>query len=533
MRQGGENMQLKIKEKVVLDYSWKKLIYTLCFAMFCLIDQRSKTCSGLDGWLETFRSLTGVVMAIIIMSHYRWDSLRKHKIPYLVWTAISIVGGVVALWWGKNNYYFFNDWIVRVIDVILFGYIIIYTFIRVVVEKKYPKLNKKFAIVWLIMMLLMIVSRSTYIWPFGYFVMFGCFYLTDYSKEEQTDLFQGMLNGIILGFFLMQGWCFVFRPFDNWDYRYVGIYNNCNLNALFYLMVLAAVFAKIIYVNRVGAGKLIRVYYWVGAGVVLSFLFLTIGRTAWMTAFVLGIIFLISLRLVQRKKRIILNGIILILCMCLTFPVCFGAVRYLPPVFHHPVWFWGEWSDNKVHSWDPADSSKYVDFDEFMDRVGFGFSSILGHSPFAIKSQAAEASVDDRYERAIFKEKGIPSALVARKTIYQQYFKNLNLWGHPYEEQGFQMTPTYWVGHAHNIYLQYGTDFGIVVMFLFVLLILWAAIIYIKRVWKKCFEEDVASLLFLTIPATFGMLEYAWGVGSVAILMLFVVWRKAFLDEER
>ena len=172
-------------------------------------------------------------------------------------------------------------------------------------------------------------------------------------------------------------------------------------------------------------------------------------------------------------------------------------------------------------------------FDEFMDRVGFGFSSILGHSPFAIKSQAAEASVDDRYERAIFKEKGIPSALVARKTIYQQYFKNLNLWGHPYEEQGFQMTPTYWVGHAHNIYLQYGTDFGIVVMFLFILLILWAAIIYIKRVWKKCFEEDVACLLFLTIPATFGMLEYAWGVGSVAILMLFVVWRKAFLDEER
>ena len=113
-------MRLKVKGKIVLDYSWKKLIYTLCFAMFCLIDQRSKTCSGLDGWLETFRSLTGVVMAIIIMSHYRWDSLRKHKIPYLVWTAISIVGGVVALWWGKNNFYFFNDWIVRVIDVILF-----------------------------------------------------------------------------------------------------------------------------------------------------------------------------------------------------------------------------------------------------------------------------------------------------------------------------------------------------------------------------------------------------------------------------
>lgn len=530
-------MQLKIKEKVVLDYSWKKLIYTLCFAMFCLIDQRSKTCSGLDGWLETFRSLTGVVMAIIIMSHYRWESIRKHKIPYLVWTAISIVGGVAAIWWGKNNYYFFNDWIVRVIDVILFGYIIIYTFIRVVIEKKYPKLNKKFAVIWLVMMLLMIVSRSTYIWPFCFLVMFGCFYLTDYSKEEENDLFQGMLNGIILGFFLMQGWCFAFRPYDMWDYRYIGVYNNCNLNALFYLEVLAAVFTKIIYVNRTGAKKWVRAYYWLGAGVVLSFLFLTIGRTAWMTAAVLVIIFLISLRLVQRRKRIVLNGIILILCMCMTFPLCFGAVRYLPPVFHHPVWFWGEWSNAKVHSWDPVDSSKYVDFDEFVGRVRYSFTSLLKNSPFLIKSEAAETTattkVDDRYERAYFKTVSAPSAAIARKTIYQQYFKKLNLWGHPYEEQGFQLTPTTWVGHAHNIYLQYGTDFGILVMLLFIVLILWAAILDIKRILKNCREEDVAALLFLMIPAVFGMLEYAWGVGSIAVLMLFVVWRKAVLDEER
>lgn len=522
-------MQLKIKEKVVFDYSRRRALYALCFCMFCLIDQRSKTCSGLDGWLESFRDLTGVVIGIIIMSHYRPEDFRKRKLPYIIWSILSVIGGAVAIWWGKNYYYFFNDWIVKVVDVVLFGYILIHTFISVVLEKKSPKLNKKFAITWLVMMILMIVSRSTYVWPFCYLVMFGCFYLTDYSKEEQTDLFQGMLDGIILGFFLMQGWCFVFRPFDNWDYRYVGIYNNCNLNALFYLVVLAAVFAKIIYVNRIGAGKLIRVYYWVGAGVVLSFLFLTVGRTAWMTAFILGLIFLGCLKLVQRKKRFILNGMILILCACLTFPLCFGAVRYLPPVFHHPVWFWGEWSNDKVHSWDPVDSPKYVDFDEFMGRVGYGFDSVFEHSPFMIKSQAA----DERYERAYFKESILPSATIARKTIYQHYFEELNLLGHPYEEQGFQLTPTYWVGHAHNIYLQYGTDFGIVVMFLFIILILWSATLYIKRIIKKCKEEDIAYLLFLIIPSVFGLLEYAWGVGSVTIMLLFVIWRKAVLNEER
>lgn len=519
-------MQLKIKGKVVFDYSWRRALYALCFCMFCLIDQRSKTCSGLDGWLESFRDLTGVVMAIIIMSHYRPEDFRKRKLPYIIWSILSVIGGAVAIWWGKNYYYFFNDWIVKVVDVVLFGYILIHTFISVVLEKKSPKLNKKFAITWLVMMILMIVSRSTYIWPFCYLVMFGCFYLTDYSKEEQTDLFQGMLDGIILGFFLMQGWCFAFRPFDNWDYRYVGIYNNCNLNALFYLVVLAAVFTKIIYVNRIGAGKLIRVYYWVGAGVVLSFLFLTIGRTAWMTAFILGLIFLGCLKLVQHKKRFILNGMILILCACLTFPLCFGAVRYLPPVFHHPVWFWGEWDDNKVHSWDPIDSIKYVDFDEFMDaalgRIYNSIDTIL--SRLSIKVQAAENAVMTREESS--------DGLLVRKTIYQYYIKELNLSGHPYEEQGFQLAPNYWIGHAHNIYLQYGTDFGIIVMILFFILIIWTAFLLACRIHKKCREEEVGYLLFALIPALFGMVEYSWGVGSITILMLFVAWREAVCNEK-
>lgn len=46
------------------------------------------------------------------------------------------------------------------------------------------------------------------------------------------------------------------------------------------------------------------------------------------------------------------------------FPVTFGMTRYLPPVFHHPVWFWGEWSEEKVHSWDAWNSEKYVNVDE-------------------------------------------------------------------------------------------------------------------------------------------------------------------------
>ena len=95
------------------------------------------------------------------------------------------------------------------------------------------------------------------------------------------------------------------------------------------------------------------------------------------------------------------------------------------------------------------------------------------------------------------------------------------------------MPPTYWIGHAHNIYLQYGTDFGVIVMALFMLLIAWSIVQFVYRILKKCREEEVGSLLFLLIPSLFGMLEYSWGVGSVTILLLFVVWRKVICNEEK
>lgn len=510
----------------------KRILYMLCFGFACLIDQRIKTCTGLDGWLESFRDMTGVVVAILIMSHYRMGEIKKWKLPYIVWSLICAVGIVPALLWGRSNWLYFNNWCVILLDVILFGYILIHTFIAVVLEKKYPKLNVKFAAVWLVMMVLMIVSRSTYIWPLCYLLMFVCFYLTDFTKEEQNDMFQGMLDGIILAFFMLQGWCFVFRPYD--EVRYVGVYSNSNLNGLFYLEVLAAVFAKLVYVFRIQANKWVKAYYWIGAGTVLSFIFLTIGRTAWLTAVVIGLIFLVSMQCLQKKRTLIKNGIILVLCTCLTFPLCFGAVRYLPPVFHHPVWFWGEWEETKVHSWDAWNSEKFVDIDEFMDaavgRIADSVGDLIAQSPLVLRVEAAEA--DKQVKEAVLTHEQFQDSYLVRKTIYQHYLRHLNLWGHPYEEQGFQLTPTYWIGHAHNIYLQYGTDFGIPVMLLFALLIVWAAVCLVVRIRRECNEHRLGGLLFLLIPAVFGILEYSWGVGSITIFLLFVTWRKVICNEE-
>lgn len=525
-------MQVKVKGKVIYTYSARRLVYALCFLLFCVIDQRCKSIPG--KWV--FRDLTGVVMAVIILSHYRPHDFRKWKVPHLIWTAVWIIGAPIAFIFGGYTDAVKDirmEWWAIAPGVVLFGYILINTFGSVILEKKYPKMNLKYGAVWLIMMLLMIVSRSTYLWPFCYLVMFGCFYLTDYSQEEKNDLFQGMLDGIILGFFVLQGWCFVFRPYD--VVRYYGAYNNPNLNALFYVFVLAAIFAKIIYTAKHHSSKGVRLFYWVGAGALLSFELLTIGRMGWLTAIFLVFAFIRFMMKIQMSKKWWKNLMALILSVCLTFPLCFSAVRYLPPLFHHPVWFPGEWSERRVHSWDPWDSEKYIELDEYVDaavgRIVVSIKNVMQHSPFVLKVDAEELQPADS-EPVLTREEG-SDGFIVRITIYKYYFDHLNFWGHSYEEQGFFLIENYWIYHAHNIFLQYGTDFGIPVMILFTVLIFWGASLLGRQYKQQKSVSAAAYWMFLLIPAVFGLFEYSGGTGSLSILMMFVAWREVICYEKK
>lgn len=542
--------------------SKKRIIYTVVFFFFCLIDQRIKTGSGLDGQIETFRALTGVGIAVLILSHYHLNDMKEHKIPYLVWSLICVIGGVLFIAKGQNMVYFMNERFAIMFNVFLYGIILFRTWTDIFVKKRPIHLDRRTACIWLVMMGLMCVSRSAYHWPALYLVMFGCFYLTEYTESEREDLFQGMLNGIILGFFVMQGWCFAFRPYD--DVRYVGVYNNSNLNALFYLAVLAAAMTKLIYWRSAsedkGTHRVIKLYYTAGVGVSLGFLFLTISRTGWMTAVILvffGLFFLWKIGSSQNIFKFYLKqGLMFVLCFVLLFPAVFGAVRYLPPMFHHPVWFFGEWSEDKVHSWDEWDSEKFVDIDELLGtankRVAKIFRNVTKSGQTDDQPQADTVSTENvakkkaepseiqlrLYEEALAAGYAFPTGYKAsdwevRGAIYRFYIHLLNLTGHPESEQGFQMTATHRIGHAHNIYLQWGVDFGVPAMLLFMGIVLYTFIRLIKNIVLKRSVQDAGYLLFFMIPCIFGMLEFAWGAGSFTLIMLFVAWRRIICNEDR
>lgn len=609
-----------------IHYSKKRILYTICFAFLCIIDQRTKTGSRLDGIVESFRDATGIVMAVLILSHFGLDRIRQHRVVCVIWTILCGIGGALFLWKGQGIAWFLNDRAVLTADVWLWGIIAICSVRELFLPGR--KFHRFFFGTWLLMMALMCASRNDSFWPFAYLVMFGCFYFTDYTAKEQEDMFHGMLDGLICGFFLMQGWTFVFRPYDT--ERYNGVYQNCNLNGLFYLMILAAVLTKLLTVyeaagtaetvgNRTSEtvrNRLCKLFYWAGVGALLGFVVLTVGRTACLVAVILvGITLLLFPRVLSEPKwirSIIKNGLLTVAVFAVIFPLVFGAARYLPPLFHHPVWFWGEWREERVHSWDPWDSEKYTEITDVFGGISqriVGF--LLGDEEDAESEDVTIVSYDEGNgtaseavpapeETAVSQETAAPDGVAVsqeiaapeetaapeeaavspgvsltakvgdyteedmlrmgvtpeqrelyeaawttgytltdaerndpraiRKSIYLYYLHFLNWTGHPASEQGFQMWPDYRNGHAHDIYLQWGVDFGIPAMILFMILVLWTIIDLVRGSLKKN-VQDVGCLLLFLVPCLFGILEFAWGEGSLTITMMFLIWRRVMRRE--
>ena len=57
-----------------------------------------------------------------------------YKIPYAVWTGIGLVAGALFVVLGQSLAYFMNERVMVSLDVLLFGYVVIHTFISVVKE---------------------------------------------------------------------------------------------------------------------------------------------------------------------------------------------------------------------------------------------------------------------------------------------------------------------------------------------------------------------------------------------------------------
>lgn len=503
----------------------KRFLYALCFIMLFVIDWTRGSQIGVV-WAWTV-NMTGVVMAFILFSAYPLKEFLKPI--YIIYSVISIIAlAGTYYWWNLNQAVIFRDQLLTaVLNVWLLGVICIKMFMDVAVYKTKKLRFYKTEIVAAAMLLWMLFSVNEDIWPGWYLVMFGLFYHTEYKRTDMNALKDGMLDGIIVSFFLLQGAAFVFRPYD--VVRYVGIYNNCNMNALFYGIVWIAFLIRLYDIRKNNDKKWKEILCFLFVGVVTAFAFMTGCRTAWLAMLVSGFFFAICADFYGLKYKaghFLKNLILYAAVVCISIPITFAAARYIPPVFHHPVWYDGEYNINKVHSFDPWDSEKYISWEEFSSGT-FGrlrplFKVFLGKEQAGIATvRAYSITVGDKTYEPGSEGYNNYASILARITFWNYYLSNGNFKGH-LNTEGHQI-PNYispYVWHTQNTFVQFWYYYGIPSAILFLVTLIGIVLICLKKIFAG--KTDVlVCLLYLVFWGIYGLTEAVWYPGQMILFLAF------------
>ena len=525
-----------------------RIWYMLCFLALGIIDQRRGSAVG--NIQMAAANLTGVIVALLLLPSLRWSAFRrKGKLvqnPYFLWSIFAGVSGILASVWGWNHWEYREPWITGVLNVVVWGYLVIYLVREWKQLAGREKLHNPFYWCVFAMFGWMILSIHDVLLPVWMLVIFGGFYLIGIPGANREDFFQGLLNGIILWFFLQQIVAFGLRPYDYVRYR--GMYSGETQSGLFYMIVYCAFLCKWVWAKKKGCTRFWVWSWFFLSAASISFLLLTGGRSSLMGAAVATLLLYTIYDIVWGKSfyrwlgRIALFGVL----VALTFPMVYGAVRYLPTILHHPIWFEGEYSEeSSVRSYDAWDSDRYITFEEAVDSnigrilsiVGIDIKKITGEnlsSMLTIHALAAEGDLaEDAAERIDpgsspeheFRlpdsERGDPVSL--RKTIYACYLYHMNWLGHSKEEYGFYLVDGYFSKHAHNMLIQMGYDYGIPAGILFLGFLLYSLFRFLQSAVRDKDDQRWICLTFLGVIFFYGMTEMAVIYGMITWILIYLL----------
>lgn len=520
----------------------RRIWYMLCFFALGIIDQRRGSAAGEVQMAAA--NAVGLAAAAMLFPSLQFDRL-KHK-AFTVWICMAIPGGIGAGILGHWIWPYQGQWITAVVNVIVWGFLFLY----ILTERRSLELRKKICAPLFLcvqgLLLLMLFSAYGGAAPFLYMAVFAGLYIIGLPKGGAADFFHGMLNGILLWFFIQQSIAFGFRPYDTIRYR--GLYSGETQNGLFYMIVYCAFLAKWLYFRESRRKVLQGICLFMAAGSI-SFLLYTGGRSALLGAVLAGAGAHIGYDIFVRKSfyGFLAHGMLFLVCVAITFPLVYGCIRYLPTVLHHPIWFEGEYGENSsVRSYDPWDSERYTSFEkavyENLGRVlqvigidlnkwreKMGSSSLLGLKVYAMEDEVRiEGTLENPY---IAPGLDVEGALELRQAIHLYYVKNLNLFGHEEQERGFYIyrrEQAERVDHAHNMFLQIAYDHGILAGILF-------AGIYAYLLWHACRcrrWEGLTCAVFLAAILGFGLFEMAVVPGQITVSLMGILPYKYILVEE-
>lgn len=519
--------------KVINQILSKKTLYILCFMVLNLIDMLKTSQSGAVWYVAV--NCTGLVMLVIIVS--AWPLRDFLTVGNGIYTAVCAAAMIlVGIYWRPTTGQFVL-WQIQtaIMNVWWIGIVVVYLFRKAVIQKTLPFRPGLMGWLWIAMSILMIFSASQRLWPLWYFLMFGSFYLTSYKPEDKKALFEAMVDGTIISFFCIQIYAYGFRPYD--EVRYKGATGNCNMTALYYLIVYMMCLYKLHFLELKKAHKGWKLFYLIGAGGMLSFQLFTMGRTAWVASLVLTILYgILVVGKLWRKtwKQVLCRGGALALTAMMTFLPVYYSIRWLPTILHHPIWYEGEYSISKVHSFDPANSDKYVDLDEFLEtlleRIQHTFENVVFRDPFVLRVKAMD--LDQMEHVDVVDVPWVDDALRGRLTIYKAYLEDLTLFGHGLSDGYYVIGDgPYYSWHAQNLWIQIAYTYGIPAGILLVVLTFVMLSVHKKTMEKIKAFYAVIPFFICVLTFMFGIMELVWNPGQLVMFLFFFVQHPQFRTE--
>ncbi len=507
----------------------KRTLYILCFAALNLIEFLRGSQTG-DVW-KAAANCTGIVMAVIIFSELPLRKLVDRINIIFVLLCVIAMGVVHVCWQLHPGEFPWGQAQTAVMNVCWIGIALRYFFHKIVIEKKIRFKPGLLGWLWIALSILMILSVSGRWWPLWFLFMFGMFYLADYEKGDREALWDGMIDGTILSFFVMQIYAYGFRPYD--ELRYKGALSNSNMMALYYLIIYLMCLMKLHVLERKGAKWGVKFFYLTGAGGMLSFQVFTMCRTAWIVSIIITIAYgiLVVRRIWMRKwYQVFCGGAALALAALLTFLPVYYSIRWFPVILHHPVWYEGEYGVDKVHSFDPADSEKYVSLDEFLEvllgRIFNTLKRVRQCDPLILTAHAAEGHEMDMEKVDLIQVPWTEDlGLLERLTIYKAYWDDMTWFGNGMEK-GYYLIGEgeYFSRHAQNLWLQMAYTFGIPAGVLTVVLTVVLLWVHGKNVLRAG-EDSYAIIPFFVcvLFVVFGLMEIVWNPGQLVMFLMFFV----------
>lgn len=356
------------------------------------------------------------------------------------------------------------------------------------------------------------VFRYEKYWPIYITVCFGLLYLQDRDMSQTIRLLRNFCQGAILSFWYEVFFCILHRPYHRYVYsRYPMQFSSVAMTGLYLLFVFTAVILLTVERYRTSPALKNMWFYYLTLGSVMSYIFLSVSRTALMgtAVIILGVLVLLySIWFRRMFKRIVQIMGILFLCFFFTLPITYTLTRCVPAVVDDPVMYPYEEFGDRINQGEEKDSYRYMNVRGLLElTMGRLMVTLEGDK------KTGGGQEDENIFAGNFSETETNDAAGevtnGRLDIFSIYLKQLNLTGH--ESMVITVDDTIYA-HAHNTFIQVFYDHGVFCGLIFICLGVFTfirSILYIIQNKTKGFMVT-APLIFLLSFAIAGMTEWVF-----------------------